>query len=149
MSAERRITLFDELMLHGDMIYTKAGAGKNTVFIQMRLPWYRGLPVSCIERLEVTLDGTALGPDKARLIVGGVPLMQKELSERYEETWFNLDSKEVELTLDGPLAEGKHQVSALMRLRIPYFRTSPDPTQSSYTQYAVCDKIMRFSREDE
>jgi hypothetical protein len=40
-----------------------AAEGSVTLSLGCRLNWYRALPVSCVEHLSLTVDGTRLIPD--------------------------------------------------------------------------------------
>lgn len=142
--------MFDELMLHGDTLYAKSGVKSESMFIQLRLPWYRGLPVSCIDRLEFTVDGKLVPRENTHLLLNGVPFTNDELVNLTDTTWFVLDTKEVKLTFDAPPAEGLHDVSLLMHLRIPYYKNVPDPHPETpnYEQFATCSKKMQFKRRD-
>ena len=142
--------MFDELMLHSDRLYSKNNKMTNSVYIQLRLPWYRGLPVSCIDRLEFTVNGKLMPKENTHLMLNGVPFTVDELVNLTDSTWFVLDTKEIELAFDQPLAEGEHEVSLLMHLRIPYYKNVPDPhpEKPNYEQFATCSKKMQFKRRE-
>ena len=50
----------DLLLSHGRL---SAAKGTVTLSVGCRLNWYRALPVSCVEHLALTVDGTRLIPD--------------------------------------------------------------------------------------
>lgn len=141
--------MHDELMIHGNNLYTKTEKNPNSVFLKIRLPWYRGLPLSDLGQLEFTFDGKPVPRESTRLMINGVPYSMDGIRELSDTTWFVLDTQEVEVTLDAPLKEGKHDVSLLMKLRIPYYKSEQDPSVDNFAQYASCSKKMKFERSDD
>ena len=58
----------DDLLLgHGRV---SAAKGTVTLSVGCRLNWYRALPVSCVEHLALTVDGTRLIPDAITVELG-------------------------------------------------------------------------------
>jgi hypothetical protein len=145
--------MFDELMINSNELHVKNKKIPNVVNLKIRLPWYRSLPVSCIERLEFTLDGKVIPADRTRLCVGGVMYSPFAIADLYESNWFVLDAKEVKLTLDSPISVGEHEVSLLMGVRIPYLEgdsiTFGGVEFNRFVQYASCNKKMQYKGEIE
>lgn len=139
--------MHDELMLHSDKLIVKLGRNDNTICIPMRLPWYRCLPLNCIEKIDVTINGKKVPREKTHILYNRISYSMDELLQMEPSaTWFVLDVQDVELTVDEPVEDGEYEVSALMKLRIPYYKIQPDPTVANFTQYAVCNKKMYLKR---
>ena len=86
----------------------------------VRLNWYRSLPVSCVERLEVALDGTFLPADRTTVELGGARCTIGELAAQDQRWWSVLDAATVRVDLDVPSAPGPRVVDLLLGTRIPY-----------------------------
>ncbi len=84
--------------------------------LRLRSPWYRALPLSCID-VELTVDGERIPDDRIRVHVNERDYSLDELHERYDEFWFVLDPARVRVSGVGP---GEHRVEARLGLRIPY-----------------------------
>jgi hypothetical protein len=135
------VCMFDELMLHSDKLQYR-NKYSNQVTMKIRLPWYRGLPISCIERVEVKIDGKEIPRDKTRLVVSGHEYRMCELAEMSETNWFVLDTAEVRLDPGSDLGQGMHDVSLAVKLRIPY--GEPDYYDFDFSQLALCNKKMEL-----
>jgi len=133
--------MFDELMIHSERLTAKSG---TDVALDIRLPWYRSLPLSCVERLEFTVDGAAVPPEKTVLLSDGVPYPAEKLRELSETQWFVLDTKQAVLTLDAPLTPGTHEVALAMQLRVPYRDTNygVPGIEETYIQFASCRRML-------
>jgi hypothetical protein len=90
--------------------------------VEVRIPWYRALPASCIADVDLKVDGVAAPKESVRWTMNGHEFRLAELPERVDEWWFVTDSAVV--SGDLPLtAEGEHQVEVDLRLYIPYIVT--------------------------
>ncbi|MEU6744872.1 DUF6379 domain-containing protein [Spirillospora sp. NPDC046719] len=81
--------------------------------------WYRALPLSCVVRLDVTVDGAPAVPD---VTVNGVRRTRDELAGLAGEYWFTTDP----LILHVPGTAGEHRIALDLALSIPYILTGPD-----------------------
>ena len=90
--------------------------------VEVRIPWYRALPASCIADVDLTVDGTTAPKDSLRWTMNGRDFRIEALPERVEEWWFPTDSAVVsgDLPLD---THGEHEVQVDLRLYIPYIVT--------------------------
>ena len=79
------------------------------VALRISLPWIRSLPVSSLQDLEVSIDGTPL--TDLRIRPGG-------------DWWFLQDRLVVEAA--HRLDDGPHEVAVSFRLLIPYLQAGPD-----------------------
>lgn len=94
----------------------------------IRLPWYRALPLSCVERIAVTVDGAQVPDDAITISVSGVgPLHASELASLIDTYWYVLDS--AILTVDWPAATapGSHNIEVTTGLYIPYLPVDGSP----------------------
>ena len=90
--------------------------------VEVRIPWYRALPASCIADVGLTIDGVAAPKETLRWTMNGRDFRLDELPERTDEWWFPTDSAVV--SGDLPLAaDREHDVEVELRLYIPYIVT--------------------------
>ncbi|MDY0911159.1 C-glycoside deglycosidase beta subunit domain-containing protein [Microbacterium sp. CFBP9034] len=87
--------------------------------VEVRIPWYRALPGSCIAGAGLKIDGVAAEPESLRWTMNGREFTFAELATNTEEWWFPLDSA----VLAGVVAvapDVEHEVEVDLTLFIPY-----------------------------
>ena len=93
--------------------------------IEIRLVWYRGLPLSVVEVGDVCIDGEAIHPDQMTLLVNGKERPATELAELYEEYWYVLDSAYLHVPFRKAQKNGKYEVEVTVTLYPPYIPGIP------------------------
>ncbi|GHF15897.1 DUF6379 domain-containing protein [Pseudolysinimonas yzui] len=91
--------------------------------VEVRLPWYRAIPGSCISEASLTVDGVRAPDESVRWTMNGRTFALADLVDEVEEWWFPTDS--VELSGDIAVADAgaEHQVDVELKLYIPYIVT--------------------------
>ncbi|WP_442574099.1 C-glycoside deglycosidase beta subunit domain-containing protein [Microbacterium sp. F51-2R] len=93
--------------------------------VEVRLPWYRALPASCIGGATLTIDGVEAPAESLRWEMNGRTFTFAELVPNTEEWWFPTDS--AVLSGDIPVAEdGERKVEVGLVLYIPYIVIGAD-----------------------
>jgi hypothetical protein len=89
--------------------------------VAVHLPWYRSLPVSCLEALEVRVDGV---PAEIRsLAVGGFTGTVADAAD--SDDWWDL-REALDVSLDAAAAPGEVlTVAVALAVRIPYMQQAP------------------------
>lgn len=94
--------------------------------VEVRLPWYRALPASCIAGATLTVDGVEAPAESLRWELNGRTFTFAELVPDTEDWWFPTDSA----VLSGDIAladdDGEHSVSVGLVLYIPYIVIGDD-----------------------
>jgi Domain of unknown function (DUF6379) len=90
--------------------------------IDIRLPWYRSLPLSTVEVGEVLVDGTAVAPAKIRFELEGRSYALSDMPELTDKVWFVLDSAFLNVEGSALPAGSEHSVSVTLNLYPPYIR---------------------------
>ena len=88
--------------------------------IAVHLPWYRSLPISCVESVDVTVDGRQAAVRSIQ-----VPGFTGSVEDAGESaaTWDLRDALDV--SLDAPANPGAHQLQVAVAVRIPYIQQAP------------------------
>jgi hypothetical protein len=88
--------------------------------VEVRLPWYRALPASCIGQAKLTIDGVQAPADSLRWEMNGRSFTFDELATNTEEWWFPTDSAVLSGDLAAAGGDGEHRVEVDLVLYIPY-----------------------------
>jgi len=93
--------------------------------LDVRLNWYRSLPLSSVATLELSVDGETVSRGEIAFVLNGSEHALDELAGRWEETWFVLDP--ATLRVRRPLVRRGEAVEISIRLgsRIPYLLIAP------------------------
>jgi hypothetical protein len=95
--------------------------------VEVRLPWYRALPGSCIAGAKLSIDGLEAPTETLRWRMNGREFGFDELVDETGEWWFPTDS--AVLSGDVPVpANGEHEVRVDLTLYIPYIIISDSET---------------------
>ena len=88
--------------------------------VEVRIPWYRALPGSCIAGATLSIDGIPAAPESVRWEMNGTEYTFDELHDNTDEWWFPLDS--AVLSGEVPVADdgAEHTVDVDLTLYIPY-----------------------------
>ena len=127
--------MFDKYMICEDTV-RNINSGATTTGFQFgaRLPYYRGLGLSMVEEVAVTVDGKAIPRDKIRLTINGRTYTLDGLETEYEARWEMGDVATVSVELPGGLAPGKHRIELMEQLRVSYM---PFPSQGRDSKTVV------------
>ncbi len=92
--------------------------------VEVRLPWYRALPASCISAAKLTIDGAEAPAETLRWLMNGEEFTFAEMKDNTQEWWFPTDSA----VLSGDVAAdaGEHEVRVDLELYIPYIIIDDD-----------------------
>ena len=95
--------------------------------VEVRLPWYRALPGSCIAGAKLTVDGVEAPAESLLWSMNGREFTFDELVDETSEWWFPTDSA----VLSGALPidpDAEHEVTVGLTLYIPYIIISDTET---------------------
>jgi len=95
--------------------------------VEVRLPWYRALPGSCIAGAKLSIDGVEAPAESLRWSMNGREFGFPELVDETGEWWFPTDS--AVLSGELPVSPGEdHEVRVDLTLFIPYIIISDTET---------------------
>ena len=95
-------------------------------FFDVRLGYYRGHWLSCIDRLEVKIDGEAVDSEKIRFGINGKEFSICQLRLCNSEFWHLLDPARITVLRKGGLSNGEHHIELVLFLRVPYLPIGPN-----------------------
>jgi hypothetical protein len=85
-----------------------------------RLGYYRGLGLSMIEALDVSIDGEAVPRDSVSFDEGNGPLTLAEMETAYDRRWPFGAKATISVTRSGGLPAGAHTLNLKEVLRVSY-----------------------------
>lgn len=118
--------MMDKLMIVEDSLENVDG---GFAFLG-RLPYYRGLGLSMIEDIQVSVDGVAAAREDVRFAVRGKTYTLDEMETVYDDRWNFGEKAKIIVLKDGGLTPGKHTLEMAVRYRVSYLPFVPT-TKSS------------------
>jgi Domain of unknown function (DUF6379) len=113
--------MFDKYLIGADTVRNVGPANAPIGFaFDARLGYYRGLGLSMIEDLAVTIDGVAVPRAAVRFRAGTRELTLDEMETAYELRWNFGAWAQISVMQPGGLTPGEHRLALTERLRISY-----------------------------
>jgi hypothetical protein len=130
--------MFDKKMICQEGFENVIEDGETVGFaILARLPYYRGLGLSMIEDVCVTVDGQPIPREDIRLSLRGRTWTLDELETEYGDRWNFGEKARVVALKPGGLAPGRHRIELSERLRISYLPFVPTTRDSKELELAA------------
>lgn len=113
--------MFDKYLIVDDSLRNVGPADAPSGFaFEAKLGYYRGLGLSMVEALDVTVDGEAIPREAIRFDEGNGPLSLDEMETAFDRRWPFGASATITVEHSGGLAPGEHKLEFLQRLRVSY-----------------------------
>jgi Domain of unknown function (DUF6379) len=113
--------MFDKYLIVEDSFKNTREDGKIVGFeFGARLPYYRGLVLSMIEDVAVSVDGQSLPRERIRVALRGRNYSLAAMETEYEERWEMGEVATVLVEKSGGLSPGRHRLELTERLRVSY-----------------------------
>lgn len=113
--------MFDNKMIVEDSL-KKTDDGFS---IEARLPYYRGLGLSMIENVAVSVDGEAVPREDITVSLRGRTWTLDEMEREYGDRWNFGEKAVVGVKRSGGLTPGDHQIELAETMRISYLPFVP------------------------
>lgn len=94
--------------------------GRPGGVVQVRMPYYRGLGLSMVEAVDLTLDGTPIPADRTTFTVHGATYSFADLPTTVDDRWEMGEPADLGFETDRPVEPGDHEVAVAVRLRVSY-----------------------------
>jgi hypothetical protein len=88
--------------------------------LEVRMPYYRGLFLSMVEAVDLTVDGIAVPPERTTFTVHGNTYSFEEMPTVTDDRWEMGERAVLAFETDRPLVPGEHDIAVSVRLRISY-----------------------------
>jgi len=113
-------------MFDNKMIVEDSLKATDTGFsIKARLPYYRGLGLSMIENVAISIDGEAVPREDITLSLRGRTWTLDEMETEYGDRWNFGEKALVGVRRAGGLAPGEHRIELAETMRISYLPFVP------------------------
>lgn len=113
--------MFDKYTIVADSLRNLGPQDAPTGFaFDSKLGYYRGLTLSMVEDLAVTLDGWPIPREAIRFDEGDGPLTLDGMAATYERRWRFGEAATILVDHPGGFPAGAHEVTLQQRLRISY-----------------------------
>lgn len=113
--------MFDRYMICEHDFRNVLADGKITGFqLWARLPYYRGLGLSMVENLEITVDDQRFPRQAVRVTLHGNTYALDEMESVYTDRWEFGEEGVVTIEKAGGLSSGLHKIEMQDTLRISY-----------------------------
>jgi len=125
----------DAVQLVEDNSLQATGAGFE---VKIRLLWYRSLPLSCIDHIQLSLDGQAIDPGFILFGINGHQYMLEQLADLVEEYWFIQDSAILSVKQAGVVVKGQsYTIGVDVAMRFPYIPIGPGKFLTNIYKYSA------------
>lgn len=104
---------------------TSAEAGFDGVSVLARLPYYRGLGLSMVENIAVTVDDKIVAREDTLFSVRGNTWTLDEMETEYGDRWNFGEKAKVLVKLPEGLDDGEHDISVAITMRVSYLPFVP------------------------
>jgi hypothetical protein len=94
--------------------------GRTGGVVDVRMPYYRGLALSMVEAVDITVDGQPIPAERTTFTVHGNTYTFDHLPQVTGDRWEMGERAELAFETDQPLAPGEHDIAVAVRLRISY-----------------------------
>ena len=94
--------------------------GKSGYLVRVCLTSYRSLPLSCLDKIELSVDGKAIDKEKILFVLNRYSHKLNELPKLHHLFWFILDYADLFIESKEPLPPGEHLVEAMLVTVEPY-----------------------------
>jgi hypothetical protein len=117
----------DRSFLCDDELRNVNHEGRPGFLVRVLLPSYRSLPLSCIEKIELSIDGAPVDPKSITFVLNGYSHKLDELGQLSKIFWFILDYADLFVERDEPLSAGEHVIAGTMVIVEPYMTVGRFP----------------------
>jgi hypothetical protein len=113
--------MFDKYLIDAGSLRNIGPEDRPSGFtFESKLGYYRGLGLSMIEALDVSIDGELLPRTAIRFDEGRGPLTLDEMESAYDRRWHFGTPATILVDRPGGFPEGEHRLGLQQKLRISY-----------------------------
>lgn len=117
--------------------------GKVSGFgFDVRLNYYRGLFLSCINKFGVIVDSENVDPFDLTFSINDKDFSAYTINENISEFWNVLDKASVQVRKAGGLSDGTHEIELVLELRSPYLPLPGGEGEHNYVPIQSGGKVI-------
>lgn len=118
--------MMDNKMICTDLFENVVEGGETVGFAFLgRLPYYRGLGLSMVEDIQVSVDGEEIAREAIRFSVRGKTYTLDEMETVYDDRWNFGEKARIIALKPGGLPAGPHKITFAVRMRVSYLPFVP------------------------
>jgi hypothetical protein len=95
-------------------------AVENGLELDVRLPWYRSLPLSVIDFGDIRVNGNKIDHNAIIVKLNGKERRLSELAGLWQEYWFVLDSAFIRIPLSNARRGEQYEIEIMAVIHPPY-----------------------------
>lgn len=126
MAFAMRMMLNSEIIKKDSFKSMYINGDKNGFEFDVQLAYYRGHYLSDIDLLEVYIDGEKMPQEAVTFELNGKEIPIYKLKYAVTEFWSQVEPATIHVIKKDGLAEGEHELTLKLMLRIPYMEMGPD-----------------------
>lgn len=111
---------------------------KNGYEFDIRLSYYRGLFLSCVNSFALTVDGEEVPNSEVTFSINGKEFFVDQLSSLSSEFWQLLEPAKIKVLKKGGLPKGSHNLKLDFYLRVPYLPLPGGDNDHNYVPLDSC-----------
>lgn len=113
--------MYDQYLIVGEEFHNVEEGGKVTGFqVGLRLPYYRGVVLSLVGEIGLTVDGERVPLDKMTVTIGKKTLPVLQLEDEPVARWEFGEVGIVKVSKPGGLNPGQHKLDLVQHMKISY-----------------------------
>ena len=113
--------MYDKYMIVGEAFKNVEEGGKVTGFqLGVRLPYYRGVVLSLVGEMQITVDGEKVPAEQMTVTLNGKTYPLTQLENEPVDKWEFGDIGIVTVAKPGGLKVGEHKVELRQHMKISY-----------------------------
>ena len=118
--------MMDNKMICTDLFENVQENGETVGFAFLgRLPYYRGLGLSMVEDIQVSVDGEKVAREDIRFSVRGKTYTLDQMETVYDDRWNFGEKARITVMRPGGLEPGPHRIEFAVRMRVSYLPFVP------------------------
>lgn len=111
---------FVDVVCDNSLKSTYINGQKSGFRFEIRLSYYRGLYLSCVEQLEIEIDGKKVPAQDITFAINGNQFSVYQLPDCTTEFWTLLEPAVIDVYQPGGLPAGEHHIKVNLMMRCPY-----------------------------
>lgn len=139
MGFKMRINFVDVICDNSLKIVEREGRAIGYSF-DIRLSYYRGLFLSCIDEFELVVDQEKIRHQDMLFHLNGKTFTIDHLTNCTTEFWNLIEPARIEVIREGGLRSGEHEIDLTLYLRIPYMELPKGAGDLRYMPLDSCGK---------